>query len=338
MRRRRVFLAAIPLAAVAAFACDRGTNDRLATNSGATTTNQTATFADQAKFGVAAAPPPAPTSAGLMRAERPSVSEAASSFGASAGGVRGDASALDPSRAGPTDVGDPTQRGAPDMVIRTGQASVEVDSLDLAIARVRQLASRVGGVIANSTLQSGRDQVRAATLEIRVQAQRFDELVAGLTPFGKVETVNVTAEDVGEEYVDLSARVTNARRLEQRLIELLATRTGKLSDVLTVERELARVREEIERYEGRLRYLRARSAVSTLAVTVHEPPPLLAGAPSTNPIAQAFVQAWRNFVALLAALIASLGVLVPALGLAVLGWLAWVRVRRRVAVSAKPAA
>ena len=333
--RRRVLLATIPLAAVAAFACDRGVSDhRLAADSRAATANQAVTFSDRAKVGVAAPPAP-PTSAGLMRAEQPVATEAASSFNASAG--RGDANAVDPSRAGPTDVGDPALRGAPDMVIRTGQASVEVDSLDLAVARVRQLASRVGGVIANSSLQTGRDQVRAATIEIRVQAQRFDELVAGLTPFGKVETVNVTAEDVGEEYVDLSARVANARRLETRLIELLANRTGKLADVLTVERELARVREEIERYEGRLRYLRARSAVSTLAVTVHEPPPILAGGPATNPIAQAFLQAWRNFVALLAALIASLGVIVPVAALAGLGWLAWVRVRRRVAVAAKPA-
>jgi hypothetical protein len=222
----------------------------------------------------------------------------------------------------------------PDMVIRSGQASVQVDSLDLAVAHVRQLAQRVGGSIANSSLQSGRDQVRAATLEIRVPAPRFDELVAGLAPFGKVETVNVTAEDVGEEFVDLTARVTNARRLEQRLIELLATRTGKLSDVLTVERELARVREEIERYEGRLRYLQARSAVSTLAVTVHEPFPILAGAPSSNPIARAFIQAWRNFVGLLAVLIASLGVLLPLAGIALLGWLGWTRVRRQ----ARPAA
>ena len=216
----------------------------------------------------------------------------------------------------------------PDMVIRSGQASVQVDSLDVAVARVRQLAQRVGGSIANASLQSGRDQVRAATLEIRVPAPRFDELVAGLAPFGKVETVNVSAQEVGEEFVDLSARVANARRLEARLIELLATRTGKLSDVLTVERELARVREEIERYEGRLRYLQVRSAVSTLAVTVHEPFPLLAGAPSTNPIAQAFLQAWRNFVGLLAALIASLGVLLPVAGLAVLGWMAVKKVRK----------
>jgi hypothetical protein len=141
--------------------------------------------------------------------------------------------------------------------------------------------------------------------------------------------VNTTAEDVGEEYVDITARVTNSKRLEERLVTLLSTRTGKLEDVLAVERELARVREEIERYEGRLRFLRTRAAVSTLSVTVHEPFPILGQRPGENPIASAVKQAWRNFVGFIAWMIASLGVLVPAGGLLVLGWYIFKRVRTK---------
>jgi hypothetical protein len=111
--------------------------------------------------------------------------------------------------------------------------------------------------------------------------------------------------------VDVQARIANARRLEQRLVELLANRTGKLADVLTVERELARVREQIERYEGRLRYLRSRASVSTLTVAVHEPFPVVASHPGERPIRDAFVQAWRNLVGVTAAVIASLGVVIP---------------------------
>lgn len=65
------------------------------------------------------------------------------------------------------------------------------------------------------------------------------------------------------------------------------------------------------RDEGRLRYLRERSAISTLAITVHEPTPVLADHPGVNPIAEATREAWRNFVGVLAAVIASLGVLIP---------------------------
>jgi hypothetical protein len=219
---------------------------------------------------------------------------------------------------------------APTMVIRNGQASVEVDKLDPAIAKLRQLAAQLGGYIANSSMSGGRDQVRAATLELKIPAQRFDQALNGLATLGKVESVNATAEDVGEEYVDITARVNNAHRLEDRLIALLATRTGKLQDVLSVERELARVREEIERYEGRLRFLKSRVATSTLSVTIHEPFPILGQGPGQNPIVAAIRQAWRNFVGFISAIIASLGVLIPLAALALVGWVIYKRVRKRV--------
>jgi hypothetical protein len=183
----------------------------------------------------------------------------------------------------------------------------------------------LGGYIANVSLQSGSQQMRSATLEIKVPSAKFDQAVTGLSAIGKVESVNVSAEDVGEEFTDITARVSNARRLEERLITLLANRTGKLQEVLSVERELARVREEIERYEGRLRYLRTRAAISTLAVIVHEPSPLLGPPPGRNVIVEAFKDAWRHFVGFVAGLIESLGVLVP---LALILGAIWLGLRR----------
>ena len=214
-----------------------------------------------------------------------------------------------------------------DLVIRTADISIEVDSLEPAIARVRELAARFGGYVANTDIATGRNQLRNATLEVKIPATRFDVSLAGLVPIGKLESVSIEAEDVGEEFVDVSARMENARRLERRLIDLLATRTGKLKDVLDVERELARVREEIERYDGRLRYLRAHAAMSTLSVSVHEPVPIVVTA-GRSVMGEAFRQAWRNFVALLAIAVQSLGIVIPVGALAFVIWLVVKRVRR----------
>ena len=208
---------------------------------------------------------------------------------------------------------DPASR----LIIRTGQASIEVDSLRPSMAELRRIVQRVGGFVADASVQSGRNQIRSATLELKVPASRFDELTEGLEPLGRLQFVNVGAEDVSEEFVDLTARVANGRRLEDRLVELLRTRTGKLQDVLSVERELARVREEIERMEGRLRFLKTSAQLSTLSVNLFEPPPILASHPGRSVIAEAFKTAWRNFVGLMAGVIASLGFVVPIL---VLGW------------------
>ena len=210
------------------------------------------------------------------------------------------------------------------MVIRTGQTSIEVDSLEQAVSQVRLLAGRIGGYVANTTMQTGRGQLRSASLELKIPAERFEEGLSGLAPIGKLESVNVNAEDVGEEFTDVTARMGNSRRLESRLIDLLATRTGKLKDVLDVEQELARVRGEIERYEGRLRYLRAHAVLSTLTIYVHEPLPVV-GHAGSSVIGEAFKQAWRNFVALVAACIRGLGIVIP---LGVLVTVAWLGAKR----------
>ena len=112
-------------------------------------------------------------------------------------------------------------------------------------------------------------------LQLRVPSAQFDGAVAALSQLGKVESVSVNAEDVAEEYVDLGARLANARRVEARLAEMLATRTGKLSDVLTVEQELREVRQEAERYEARMRWLERRATLSSLDVSIHEKLPLI---------------------------------------------------------------
>jgi hypothetical protein len=208
---------------------------------------------------------------------------------------------------------DPASR----LIIRTGQAGIEVDSLERSMAELRRIVQRVGGFVADASIQGGRNQVRSATLELKVPASRFDELTQGLEPLGRLQFVNVGAEDVSEEFVDLTARVANGHRLEDRLLELLRTRTGKLQDVLSVERELARVREEIERMEGRLRFLKTSAQLSTLSVNLYEPAPIVASHPGHSVIGEAFKTAWRNFVAVLAGTIASLGFVVP---VAIFGW------------------
>jgi len=213
---------------------------------------------------------------------------------------------------------------ATNMIIRTATASIQVDSLEPAVALLSQLAQRVGGYVAGTGIVTGKGQLRQAFIEVKIPAQRFDEVVAGLKPIGKLESVNVNTQDVGEEFVDVTARMDNAKRLERRLIDLLATRTGKLKDVLDVEQSLARVREEIERYQGRIRYLEAHTAMSTLSVTVHEPLPVV-GEAGHSVMGEAFTQSWRNFVVLMALAVQSLGVVLP---LGLLAGVAWMVTRR----------
>jgi hypothetical protein len=198
------------------------------------------------------------------------------------------------------------------MIVRHGEATIQVEKLEGAVARIRQTAGQFGGFVGNTSLLAGKEEQKTATLELRIPSAQFDAVVGALNQLGKVETVTVSAEDVSEEYVDLGARLANARRVEARLVEMLANRTGKLSDVLTVEQELARVRQEADRYEARIRWLEHRASLSSLSVSLHEKAPLIEPPRGNGPILEAFAEAWTRFVAFVAWFIASLGILIPA--------------------------
>jgi hypothetical protein len=197
------------------------------------------------------------------------------------------------------------------MLVRRATAGIEVDSLERAVAHARSVAARHGGIVANAQVASGRHEVHRAVIQLRVPSDRFDGLLGELRAMGRVEAVNVSTQDVGEEYVDMEARLVNLRRLEARIVELLANRTGKLADVLNVENELARIRGEIEQVEGRRRYLQRAASMSTLELTLHERDPIIANTPVRSPIAHAVHRAWRNCVDVVALCISALGILVP---------------------------
>ncbi|MEO7712540.1 MAG: DUF4349 domain-containing protein [Gemmatimonadaceae bacterium] len=196
------------------------------------------------------------------------------------------------------------------MLIRNGQASVEVKRMDDAVTKLRQAVAQLGGFVANTSIVGGKEEHRSASIEIRIPSAQFDAAVIALATLGTVESVSATVQDAGDEYVDLGARVANARHMEARLLEMLARRTGKLSEALTVEQELRRVREEIERFDARLKWIERRAAISSLQITLHEPSSVL-DRRGPSPIAEAFAEAWRRAVGVVAWCIASLGVVVP---------------------------
>jgi hypothetical protein len=103
-----------------------------------------------------------------------------------------------------------------------------------------------------------------------VPVERFDAFVAAVKALGELITADVNSQEVTEEYYDLEANIRNKTREEERLLTLLEERPGKLEDVIAVERELARVRGEIERLQGRLRYLANRTSLASVELVVTE--------------------------------------------------------------------
>ena len=134
-------------------------------------------------------------------------------------------------------------------------------------SQLPNLIRKFGGFVASSdTDRQYKDQQRGVWV-VRIPVQNYAGFLSGIGGIGFAESRSENATDVTEEYIDLEARIGNKQRLEDRIVKMLEERTGKLSEVLDIERELARMREEIERMQGRLRFLKDRSSMAT--VTLH---------------------------------------------------------------------
>jgi len=157
------------------------------------------------------------------------------------------------------------------MIIRSGTMNLEVDKYDDTEGKVKEIAARFNGYITNTSASLNASGKKQGTITIRVPSDKFDGLLTELSKTGKVMNQNITGQDVTAEYMDSEARLKTQRELESRLLQLLAEKTAKLTDVVEVETKLAAVRENIERTEGRMRYLKDQASYSTLAVSVYEP-------------------------------------------------------------------
>ena len=186
-------------------------------------------------------------------------------------------------------------------LIRNATLTVETDDARRATEELVAATQRTGGYVADLREHVDALGRRSVTLQIRVPAKQFESTMLELEALGKVLEKQVSTEDVTEQFVDAEARTRNLKRTEERLLEHLE-RTGMLEDVVKVERELTRVREEIERLEGRLRYLSHRTAFSTLTITLREKPKAEPVLPArTFSSAQTASEALRALVSLLQA-------------------------------------
>lgn len=164
-------------------------------------------------------------------------------------------------------------------VIRTGRIDLVVAAYDDARAKLDALLAATGGYVDSTQVQHYQGAVSSATLVLRIPQAQFGALVPKLRELGEISAENTAAEDVTDQYVDVAARLASAKTLEKRLLELAAERGSGVEALLAVERELARVRGEIESYEGRMRQWNDQIAMSTLTLQIATRAPAIAAVP-----------------------------------------------------------
>jgi hypothetical protein len=149
----------------------------------------------------------------------------------------------------------------------TVDTSVTVDHVDDAVLAVRREVEAEGGWLGRATVAGDGDE-RRADLEAHVPKSSLGALRGVVQEQGEVTRDVESVEDVTEARADVKARLHAARIEEARLLELTQDRTGKLSEVLETEKELSRVRENIEKIEAEERTMDGRVAYATVSLHV----------------------------------------------------------------------
>jgi hypothetical protein len=152
-------------------------------------------------------------------------------------------------------------------IIRNADLTLEAESPEGSLQKITAVAESKGGFVVES--QETSSDVKTTehdivTMTVRVPAERFNEALDEIRKSAtRVIVENVKGEDVTEEFIDIEARLKAEKALEAQFIEIMK-RANSVQDALDVQRQLADVRGEIEKIEGRKRFLENQSSLSTI--------------------------------------------------------------------------
>jgi len=226
-------------------------------------------------------------------------------------------------------------------IIRNGDLTLETGSPTEGLRRITAVAESHGGFVVSSEftqnrVEAGANPSQTVTVIARVPASQFASALDEIRGAGeRVISEKISGQDVSEEYLDLEARLRTKKALEAQFLEIMK-QARKVQDALDVQSQLADVRTEIERLEGRRRFLENQAALSTITTTLQMPQPLVAA--TTGSFGVSLKRTVGDAVDLAASIILfiiqAVIVIIP-IGLfaGLPAWLIWRVVRRRVRFS-----
>lgn len=165
-------------------------------------------------------------------------------------------------------------------IIRNADLTIEVASTTQAQQQVTQIAETNGGFVVTSEAKQRENTEPAKRtvdikLVVRVPSPQFNSALSQIESLAtNMPQRNVTGQDVTEEFIDLEARIRTQKALELQFLEIMK-QAANVADALEVQRQVAEVRTEIERLEGRKRFLANQSSLSTITVNLTTPAPII---------------------------------------------------------------
>jgi len=223
------------------------------------------------------------------------------------------------------------------VILKTASLSLIVDSAESALASITSMTDEMGGWVVSSTTSmvtmADGTEVARGSITIRIPAERLDEALTRIkSGGGEVDSESVTGQDVTQQYVDLTSRLTNLEAAEAQLRTIMegATRT---EDVMAVFQQLVQVRSDIEVVRGQIQYYDESAAYSSVTVNLTpkaiDTPIQIAGWSPGRTVERALATLVNLLRGLADIVITVVVVGIPlVLVIGVPGWLAWRTVKR----------
>jgi hypothetical protein len=171
---------------------------------------------------------------------------------------------------GPDATAPATNPTANRKLVRNATAELEVVSFDESVQKITAFASEEKGYVSTTNSEKQANGKLRGEIVVKVLPDNLDRFLGKLRGIGELKNQALTTEDVTKSYFDTESRLKNARMMEQRLIEILKTKSKDVADLLEVEKELGRVREQIETMQGELKFMDSQVAFATVTITLAE--------------------------------------------------------------------
>jgi len=155
-------------------------------------------------------------------------------------------------------------------LIRNAQVELEIVSFDAAVQKITAFANEERGYVATTNSEKQANGKLRGTVVVKVVPENLDRFVQKIRDLGELKNQTLGTEDITKAYFDTDSRLKNARVMEQRLIDMLKKKSDDINDLLQVERELGRVREQIEQMQGELKYWDSQVQFATVTIQLTE--------------------------------------------------------------------
>lgn len=154
-------------------------------------------------------------------------------------------------------------------LIKTGNVSFETTQLDDTRKMLDGLNTKFDAYISNENEYQSEER-KTRSLSLRIPSKNFDAYVSQLSQGVKhFDQKNISVEDVTSEFIDVTARIKTKKELEQRYISILS-KANTIAEIMEIEREIGKLRADIESFESRLKYLKEQVSYSTLHIDYYQ--------------------------------------------------------------------